>query len=125
MSVFVNWSNHPFNSWDAQQLEAAKAFGELVYRPFSDVSPTCSAAEIISLAELQVNDFSIQFPDKQNVVIMLQGEMTLLYHLLKLLEIQGYRVVAATSERDVIHTPDGKEIKSFRFAGFRDYFMHE
>ena len=120
--AFVNWSNHPYDTWDSAQLAAAKEFGLLEYVPFPDVPPSSTTHEIISLANALVEDFIKKYPDPQSVVTMVQGEMTLLYHLLKQLEVKGYRVVAATSRRDTVLLPDGKELKTFKFNGFRDYF---
>ncbi len=121
-STFVNWSNHPYEIWDASQLTAAREYGKLDYIPFPDVPPDSSIEDIISLAESLVDEFVKKYPDTEQVVTMIQGEMTLLYHLLKLLENKGYRVVAATSQRDNQLLPDGKELKTFKFSGFRDYF---
>ena len=125
MNCFVNWSNHPFEKWDKAQLEAARALGDLVYIPFPDVAPTGSTAEIIERAKACVQELLGRYPDPDSVVIMVQGEMTLLYHILKLLERAGYRVVAATSDRDVQVLPDGKELKTFKFRAFRDYFSRD
>lgn len=120
--TFVNWSNHPYENWDSSQLTKAKEYGQLVFIPFPDVPPDSSTVEIILLAMSLVDDFVKKYPDTEQVVTMIQGEMTLLYHLLKLLERKGYRVVAATSKRDIQILPDGRELKSFKFSGFRDYF---
>lgn len=120
--IFVNWSNHPYETWDVSQLTAAKEHGRLVFIPFPDVPPESSTAEVASLAMSLVDDFVKKYPNAEQVVTMIQGEMTLLYHLLKLFESKGYRVVAATSKRNTQILPDGKELKTFKFVGFRDYF---
>ena len=70
-----------------------------------------------------MGDFIVRFPNKQETVVMVQGEMTLLYQLLRRLEGHGYRAVAASSIRDVRINADGSETKFFKFHRFRDYFL--
>ena len=123
MSIFINWSNHPFEKWDPLQFDAAKALGHPVFIPFPNVEPDSSIEEIVEQAHRCVQELMELYSDPKTTIIMVQGEMTLLYHILKLLEQGGYRVVAATSERDVKQLPDGTELKSFHFVAFRDYFL--
>lgn len=121
-TVFVNWSNHPYDTWDSSQLDAAKDFGRLDYLPFPDVPPDSTKDDIIALADTLVDGFTRKYPEPESVVTMLQGEMSLLYHLLKRLENKGYHAVAATSKRDNTILPDGQELKTFKFNAFRYYF---
>ena len=123
MSIFVNWSNHPYDTWDPNQLTAAKELGTLEFLPFPEVTPASSAQDVEKMANNLIDSFSKKYPHPESVVTMIQGEMTLLYHLLKLLENKQYRVVAATSERIIERLPDGRELKTFKFCRFRDYFV--
>ena len=122
MPVFVNWSNHPYETWETEQLSAAKSLGRLDYLPFPEVPPCSTTEDIIRQANSLIDDFTAKYPEPGDVVTMVQGEMTLLYHLLKLLESKGYRAVAATSRRDTVRLQDGSEIKTFKFDRFRDYY---
>ena len=124
MKTFINWSNHPYERWSSKQLEVARSLGELMYIEFPKILPEDSPISIKEQAESSVVEIIEKYDNPNDVVIMLQGEMTFLYHALKLFEQKGYRVVAATTKKlPPKFTPDGKEIKEFEFVGFRDYFV--
>lgn len=123
MNHFVNWSNHPSSSWSDEQYAAASALGEVVDIPFPNISPDFDIRVIDSLARRGVESISAAYPDRKGTVIHVQGEMTFLYRALLLLEKEGYRAVASTSERQVTFTPDGEKVVRFDFSGFRDYFL--
>lgn len=123
MNHFVNWSNHPSSSWSDEQYAAASALGEVVDIPFPNIPPDFDIRVIDSLARRGVESISAAYPDRKGTVIHVQGEMTFLYRALLLLEKEGYRAVASTSERQVSFTPDGEKVVRFDFSGFRDYFL--
>lgn len=123
MNYFVNWSNHPSSSWSNEQYAAATALGEVVDIPFPDISPDSDIHFVDSLARSGVESILATYPDKKGTVIHIQGEMTFLYRALLLLEKEGYRAVASTSERQVTFTPTGEKVVKFDFSGFRDYFL--
>lgn len=123
MSTFINWSSHPSSEWSKEQLTAALEFGEIIDVPFPAVKPEDNIREVSKLADELLDSFYERFPDTTQVTVMVQGEMTLLYHILKRMERSGYRAIAATTKRDVIVNPDGSETKRFIFCHFRDYFI--
>ena len=123
MNHFVNWSNHPSSSWSEEQYAAASALGEVVDIPFPNIPPDSDIQEVDSLARSGVESILAAYPDKKRTVIHIQGEMTFLYRALLLLEKEGYRAVASTSERQVTIASTGEKVVRFDFSGFRDYFI--
>lgn len=123
MKLFINWSNHPSSSWQEPQRKSAEALGRIVDISFPEVDPKVDIESISKLADSLMGDFIVRFPNKKETVVMVQGEMTLLYQLLRRLEGHGYRAVAASSIRDVRINADGSETKFFKFHRFRDYFL--
>ena len=119
--TFINLSNHPSNKWDEKQMEAAKQYGEIIDIHFPDISAQADESEIVRLAEQYLN----RIKDYHCAAVMIQGEFTFTYHLVKLLEKTGIPALAACSERKVeeIVNSDGSvsRIMDFRFVRFRKY----
>ena len=119
--MFINFSNHPSSLWSEKQREAAKQYGEIVDLKFPSVNPDDSKDDLIRLAETcteQILKFKPQ-------CVMCQGEMGLVYHVVRKLKEEGIRVVAACSHRMVEETIDenNNSVKSskFVFVQFREY----
>lgn len=120
---FVNYSNHNSARWNDAQLEAARAYGEVVDIPFAQVSPSATKAEVDALAEVEVQKILEATPS----VVMVQGEMTLVYNVVRRLEGRGIKCVAACTRRRTDEevqrlaaaglTKEGM----FEFMGFREY----
>lgn len=120
---FVNHSNHNSTRWTNTQLEAAKAYGDIIDIPFANVPPTASKADVEALAEKAVSEIMNAKPS----VAMVQGEMTLVYNVVKRLENEGIKCVAACTRRRTDEevqklaaaglTKEGM----FEFMGFREY----
>lgn len=123
MATFVNLSNHPSSRWNPQQLAAAQALGCVVDIAFPAIDPAATTEEIVTAAtqlleQLQVLDAP---------VVMVQGEYTFTYQLVRLLEASGIQAVAACSRRITHEETDetGATVKTseFIFEGFRDYYL--
>ena len=119
--TFINLSNHPSDKWDEKQMEAAKQYGEVMDIPFPSIPAQADENEVVRLAEQYLNRIN----DYPCAAVMIQGEFTFTYHLVKLLEKTGIPVLAACSERRVeeIVNPDGSVSKKvdFHFVRFRTY----
>lgn len=119
--MLINCTNHPVCEWSAEQLAAAKKWGEIKDLPFPPVSPYADSAAIDTLAEQVSNEILNFHPD----AAIVQGEMTLCYALVSKLKCKGIPVFAATSERKTKTELDaeGNTIKTslFQFASFREY----
>lgn len=121
--TFVNYSNHVSSRWTDAQLEAAKAYGNIVDIPFAQVNPAATKAEVDTSAEAEVEKIMKTEPS----AVMVQGEMTLVYNVVRRLEAKGIKCVAACTRRRTDEeiqrlaaaglTKEGM----FEFMGFREY----
>ena len=121
--AFVNYSNHNSSRWTESQLEAAKAYGDIVDIPFAQVAPTATKTDVEALADEAVGEIMKAKPS----VAMVQGEMTLVYNVVRRLEDKGVKCVAACTRRRTDEevqklaaaglTKEGM----FEFMGFREY----
>ncbi len=122
--MFINFSNHQSVGWDKKQLEAASEYGEIVDVPFPGVSSCATEQEIADLAQDSA-DLIISKIKSADDVVMVQGEFTLTYAVLKILKERGIKVVSACSERVATESTDeaGNKVKQsvFSFVKFREY----
>lgn len=121
--VFVNYTNHPCIKWSKEQRDSALEYGEIVDIPFPNVGPHLSCGEVYSLAYSE----SKKIADLKPSMVLVQGEMTLVFALVRQLLVRGVDCVAATTERVVRETqnPDGTTSKTatFQFVNFREYIL--
>lgn len=119
--MFVNFTNHPSGSWGAAQRRAAQVYGEILDLPFPDVPPALSAAAVAALAD----EWAARILDLHPACVLCQGEMTLTFRVVRLLQAQGVAVVAACSERRTLCLTDAdgctRRTSEFRFVRFRAY----
>jgi hypothetical protein len=83
---------------------------------FPEVPPEADAETLLRLADDIVTDLP---PETTHALV--QGEFTLTMELVRRLQRMGVRCLAATTERKVERTEDGREMRSFRFVRFREY----
>ena len=139
--MLINLTNHPFANWSAEQtMEAEKLYGVVCDYPFPAVPVDFTSDDIMNMAEEIVeniinrkkeNEDSIEVSSGMNnpiatysFAVMCQGEFTLTYAIVSLLQKVHIGVVSAVSERIVREEKVGAEIRKtavFRFAGFREY----
>lgn len=119
--IFINYSNHPSTLWSPAQREAAEAYGRIVDMEFRKVSMDEDTRDI----EWEAYDEYCRIMALHPVAVMCQGEFTLTYTLIQLLQQAGVTVLAACSERRVEESVDeeGNAVKKslFRFVRFREY----
>ena len=121
MKIFVNHTNHPSEHWSAEQITAAKVYGEIVDVPFPAISADAAAEDVRELAQMNLEKILTFKP----AAVLCQGEFNYTFAMVELLKNSGVIVVAATSER-IAHAeilPDGstRQISTFRFVQFREY----
>ncbi len=120
-SIFLNISNHPSSNWPKEQKEEALKFGEIVDYPFPNVSPYISAEEILQLADKIYSEVRDMSPS----CVMCSGEFTLCYSIVKRLRTDGFKVVAACTERIAREYIDKsgtiKKESAFCFVRFREF----
>jgi len=134
--LFINVSNHPSSKWSKEQLDAAKTYATddstamIVDVQFPNVPAEATKDDVIQMAWDVIAELE-KLPRKYDgpITIMVQGEMTLTFQIVNLLQsydtwVDG--VVAAVSERVVTETlqDDGstKKVATFAFKGFRRYY---
>lgn len=123
MGVFINLSNHPSSQWSAEQLNAARKLGEVMDIPFPQIDPQAPAEEI----QRQASSLFSYISALENPVVMVQGEFTFTYQLVRLLQQAGIRAVVSCSQRisrEYVNEK-GETVKeaAFRFEGFRDFYV--
>ena len=122
--VFVNFSNHPSESWDAAQKDAAAAIcgtDRIIDVPFPRVLPELNEDEIRQLAQ----DCVQQIEAKKPAAVMCMGEFGLCYQVVSELKKRRIPVVYSCSEREsqerISERGEVEKISVFRFRGFRHY----
>ena len=117
--IFINLSNHPSSGWSEEQLNAARAYGEIVDMPFPQVEPAATAADVHELAGELVAAI-LEYGEAADLTVHIMGEMTLCYAVISRLQASGICCVASTTERFVTEV-DGKKVSEFHFVQFREY----
>lgn len=119
--VFINYSNHPSAMWSAAQRSAAEEYGEIVDLEFRKISSTDGKEDIRRQAQEEFQRIMERHPG----AVMCQGEFTLTYALVQMLQQAGIPVLVACSERSAEEHLDehGNSVKTslFRFVRFREY----
>ncbi|WP_455773514.1 TIGR02221 family CRISPR-associated protein [Porphyromonas asaccharolytica] len=118
--LFLNLSNHSSDKWSKAQLDAARAYGEVVDMPFPEIDPGATTEEIHRLAEEYAEKITSSYPDR-DLTIHLMGEMTFTFRLVTLLHARGVRCVASTTQRKTSELPDSTKESIFEFQAFRKY----
>lgn len=120
---FVNITNHDSIKWSNEQREAANCYGEIMDHGFPPVNPRSSHQALNAKAINITNNIINQLGE--DIIVLVQGEMTLTYKLVNEFKRRGITCLAATSEREVIEKvqPDGSTKKQaiFKFVAFREY----
>lgn len=120
--MFANVSNHPVPVWPAAQCRAAEAIARpIVDFAFPPVDPAATESDVAELAR-RVADSVIA---AGATAAMVEGEFTLTYSVVRLLQRAGVRCYAATSARMASDSPlDGGRVARhsvYSFVGFREY----
>ena len=125
MKKFINFTNHSSAKWSSEQLSAAQKYGEIVDFAFPQVAATATEDEIIKIARSIVSDICCTYDSETEIRVLVQGEMTLTYALVRMFRERGICVLSACSERHVLEDtmPDGKNLRTsiFEFVQFREY----
>lgn len=120
-NTFINLTNHPSTKWGADQLAAARQYGNIVDLPFPAVDPEASSDAIKTLADVCI----AKVMEYDNPVVLVQGEFTLVFAIVSRLKEMGIKAMAACAAREVVehNSEDGTTTKSvvFRFCRFREY----
>ena len=122
--MFINVSNHVSSKWSKKQLEAAMELtsdNQIEDIQFPAVPATATTTDVISMADSLYSDIMSKRPE----AVMVAGEFTLAYTIIKLLMQHGVKVVAACSDRRTheVVNEDGTTTKTvnFEFIQFREF----
>lgn len=119
--LFLNLSNHSSDKWSEAQLDAARAYGEVVDMPFPEIDPGATTEEIHRLAEEYADRITSSYLGRDLMTVHIMGEMTFCFRLVTLLHARGVRCVASTTQRKTSELADGKKESIFEFQEFREY----
>ncbi len=119
--MLINLSNHSHEKWSREQLAAAAVYGSVSDMEFPNVPASADEAWIAETAGAVCREIISRHPD----AVLVQGEMTLTYSIVKTLRDYGITVVCASSERccETEIAPDGSTVRRsvFKFVQFRNY----
>lgn len=117
---FINCSNHPSAKWSEAQLNAAKAYGEIIDVPFPNVAPEATTAEVHDLAFRLFQTIG-GYGKVGDLIVHIMGEMTVVCDVVQQLQLAGIPCVASTTRRIAEEMPDGTKVSRFEFVQFREY----
>lgn len=119
--MFINFTNHPSDNWGEKQLLEAKKYGEIKDLAFPQIDPNSTSQEI----QLQAKQYVEQITSLHPKAVLVQGEMTFTYNIVRGLKEKDILVLCACSARVAHeeHFDDGQIIKNsiFKFIQFREY----
>ena len=122
-TYFFNISNHDSSRWSSEQINAVED-RTIIDFAFPMVSSTASTDYIVRQAHSLVADV-IGGHENDDIVAMVQGEMTLTAAIVHELQQHGVTCVAACSDRatEEVVVPSRLTTKrsTFKFVQFREY----
>ncbi len=122
--MLINLTNHPFKKWGEKQHQTTiNSYQSVVDIPFPmiDAKATKKQIGVLALAYKKEIQTYLNDENKQNFAVHLMGEQTFCYALITLLKKENIKVIASTTERNVIDLGDGKREIKFEFIQFREY----
>ncbi len=123
MSLFLNFTNHPYENWSDEQKKAAQKIGEVKDLPFPAISLYLSAEQIVELANSNIEKIVEMSP----CCVLCQGESVFSALMAFILTSKNIKTVSAVSVRSALEYQDenGRTVKKsiFEFCGFREYLF--
>ncbi len=120
----INLSNHSSDTWSSKQYDRAIELYEYIYDiHFPHIHPKADKEDIKLLAFEYFTHIkkTLHKKNHQNFAVHLMGEQTFCYALVTLLKKENIKVIASTTERNVVDLGDGKKETTFEFVQFREY----
>lgn len=116
--MLLNLSNHPSETWTEKQKNTAEQkFSAIMDMGFPKIDPSWNTKVIEELAL----DYMELITENKPEAVHIMGEFTFTFALVALLQKEGIRCIASTTERIVEEKEGGIRETSFRFVQFRDY----
>lgn len=119
--IFINHTNHPAARWSAEQISAAKIYGEILDVAFPAVNAAATTQEVRELVQSNLK----KILELEPAIVLCQGEFNYTFAMVEELKKLGVKVVAATSKRvaveEILSDGSTRQISTFRFVQFREY----
>lgn len=119
--MLVNVSNHPSNTWQKKQRDAASVYGDIVDLPFPPIPASASETDIRQLVEEYLSKITALHPE----AVFTAGEYIFVYMLVDALSEYGIPVLCSATDRiaEEKRMEDGSINKTIRFdfVRFRQY----
>jgi hypothetical protein len=116
--MLINFSNHPFETWDENHKNAAiERYQSVKDIPFPHINPTADELDIKSEAVKYIELILKMAPDAVHIM----GEMNFTFQMIYYLMKEGIECIASTTTRVVEDFQDGTQKSSFKFVKFRSY----
>lgn len=120
--MLINLTNHPLSQWsDSQKHLAEQEFGKVIDWDFPHIDPMATEQEIENLAIKYLEKIKTIAKGESILAVHLMGELCFCFALLCLLKRENIKVVASTSQREVIDLGNGEKQVKFSFVKFREY----
>lgn len=121
LSVLLNLSNHPYNTWSESQRAAAAVYGTCVDMEFPNIDAMSDEDDINNKVNTVISEIK-PYTFKYNVTVHVMGEMTFCFALVKRLMDAGVKCIASCSRRNA-EIIDGVKTSVFEFERFRTYSL--
>jgi hypothetical protein len=115
--MLLNFTNHPFDSWDvAQQNAAIEEFAEVQDYQFPEINPELDEMELEKLVRKYLEEILALKPSAVHIM----GEMNFTFQMIYFLMQSKIPCFASTSDRQMEKSGD-QIINTFKFKRFRKY----
>lgn len=123
--MLLNLSNHPSIAWpDAQKETVRKGYGSVQDLAFPVINPEWEAKEVLELAQrycAKCLDLLNQNQSDPENAVHIMGEHTFSFVLITLLQKEGVKCIASTTERISKDLGNEERQVQFHFVKFRVY----
>lgn len=122
--MLINLTNHPFEEWPEEQVNAAKLqFGSVRNLLPKPVPPDLDSLKVLELAHYYVKralEILSLAPHETNG-ILITGEYNFTWCCINLLQQKGFGCYAATTERLILEKEKASIKRAYSFVQFRKY----
>ena len=128
---FINYSNHPWASWSAEQKAAAEAkYTKVIDRAFPAVPPAATVVELEQLLAAELADIFALIEENTPAGaaycdVHVMGEQSFCFNIIEALHEEGIRCYVSTSARMSQELPNGEKLVKFNFVQFRPYANYD
>ena len=118
--LFINLSNHPYDTWCEKQKDAAKIYGECKDWDFPEIDPNWDEERLNDEVDLYVKKIQKHIKE-YTITLHIMGELNFCFALVERLHRLGITCVASCTKRNTTMQADGIKQSLFEFERFRKY----